>query len=393
MKSEALYRDAVIVGSGPAGCAAAVALHRISPELASRVTVLEALRHPREKVCAGGVNGRAWKVLGELGMKVDPPSFPIDKTFIRTASFEKLLETPGVSRVVRRDLFDEQLELGVAETGIDFRQGVRVGRAYREGGGIRLVTSEGDILCKAVVGADGVKSVVRRGLFGEDDGGVFVLGIAAVPAEGHFTHSEGAFVLDFRRVEEGIPGYRWVFPFIDGEKQWVNAGIYEWRRRPITVIKEELERFMASEGLETAGARFRFFPERQFDPAGPFCAPGVLLAGEAAGVDPLLGEGISFALEYGVMAARSLAEALRAGDYSFRGHLGRIKRSDLGRSLMLARWGARLFYGRWHSAVSRAGLNDEKLVRLAADLLAGRRDASIGLIAGIIFRLAAGFVR
>ncbi len=394
MNNKSKCRDAVIVGSGPAGCAAAIALHRISPELAARVTVLEAMRHPREKVCAGGVNGRAWKVLEKLGLDVDVPYAPIDRVLIKTASFDKWLESPGISRVVRRELFDARLAQKLTEYGIDFRQGVRVNRVTRSGGEIVLATSEGEIRCRAVVGADGAKSVVRRELFGSRDEGVYLLGMASMPAPpGHFTHTERGFMLDFRRVVEGVPGYRWIFPFLNEGEQWINAGVYEWKRRESSAIKEELQKFMTSEGLDAARAEFRFYPERQFDPGGPFCAPGVILAGESAGVDPLLGEGISYALEYGIIAAESLSEALRSGDYSFKKHMSRIKWSPLGKSLMLTRYGAKAFYGRRHLTVARAGLGDEKLVRTAADLLAGRKEATVKLIAGMIFRLALGFIR
>ena len=39
----------------------------------------------------------------------------------------------------------------------------------------------------------------------------------------------------------------------------------------------------------------------------------MLLAGDAAGVDPLMGEGISCAFEHGKLAARAIGELL-AGD-------------------------------------------------------------------------------
>ena len=59
-------RPVIIVGSGPAGTATAIALHRRDPGLARDVLILEKARHPRPKVCAGGlipagrrVDGRA----------------------------------------------------------------------------------------------------------------------------------------------------------------------------------------------------------------------------------------------------------------------------------------------------------------------------------------------
>ena len=66
-------------------------------------------------------------------------------------------------------------------------------------------------------------------------------------------------------------------------------------------------------------------------------APRVLLVGDAAGADPLLGEGISMALGYGSLAAREISESFQRGEFSFAGFRRRVVRSALGQSL-LARW-------------------------------------------------------
>jgi len=72
--------------------------------------------------------------------------------------------------------------------------------------------------------------------------------------------------------------------------------------------------------------------------------PRVLLVGDAAGADPLLGEGISIALGYGAFAAREIDEAFRQGDFSFSGYKRRVVRSALGRALFV-RWAiAQLVY-------------------------------------------------
>ena len=47
--------DVLIVGAGPAGSALALHLARIAPDVARRTLVLEKSRHPRHKVCAGGL--------------------------------------------------------------------------------------------------------------------------------------------------------------------------------------------------------------------------------------------------------------------------------------------------------------------------------------------------
>ena len=64
------------------------------------------------------------------------------------------------------------------------------------------------------------------------------------------------------------------------------------------------------EGLELRG-----HPIRTFNPRGPLSVGSVVLAGDAAGVDPLLGEGISFALGYGEVAAGAIGAGFAQGRF------------------------------------------------------------------------------
>jgi len=76
--------------------------------------------------------------------------------------------------------------------------------------------------------------------------------------------------------------------------------------------------------------------------------PRVILVGDAAGVDALLGEGISIALGYGALAAQALYEAFGRHDFSFRDYRRRVLCSPLGRVLTLRAAIAHLFYRlRW----------------------------------------------
>ena len=56
--------DVVVVGAGPAGAAAAIGL----AQLGRRVLLVEAKAFPRDKVCGGCLNARAWNQLQQLGV-------------------------------------------------------------------------------------------------------------------------------------------------------------------------------------------------------------------------------------------------------------------------------------------------------------------------------------
>src|SRR5260370_38446976 len=64
----------LIAGAGPAGLATALYLLRRRPELAGQVVALERARHPRPKVCAGGLIPKTLLALAELGLSLDVPA-------------------------------------------------------------------------------------------------------------------------------------------------------------------------------------------------------------------------------------------------------------------------------------------------------------------------------
>ena len=74
-------------------------------------------------------------------------------------------------------------------------------------------------------------------------------------------------------------------------------------------MQRELARVLDDVGARPT--RWQAFPIRTFVPGAPVAAPRALLVGDAAGCDPLMGEGISFALEYGIMAADAIVARAR----------------------------------------------------------------------------------
>ena len=102
-------------------------------------------------------------------------------------------------------------------------------------------------------------------------------------------------------------------------------------------LKEPLRQEMARHGFNLDEYEVKGHPIRWFDPTNKFSVPRVLLVGDAAGADPLFGEGISMALGYGKLAARELERAFSTGDFLFSGYKRRLAWSALGQTLF-ARW-------------------------------------------------------
>jgi flavin-dependent dehydrogenase len=128
---------------------------------------------------------------------------------------------------------------------------------------------------------------------------------------------------------------------IEGRPHW-NVGVYSLDRRG---AGGRLERLVDERVGDAPDCRRRAHPIRLYRARHALSAPGVLLVGDAAGVDPLLGEGISYALEYGSLAARELTEGFARSDLGFGGFGRRVRRSPAGSKLTRLGLGARLFYG------------------------------------------------
>jgi flavin-dependent dehydrogenase len=343
---DVLRRDVIIVGSGPAGAATALGIAARAPELAWSTTILERATHPRDKTCAGGVIPKALGILRGLGLDCDVPQARVDRARVDTPAGCVAIDDRDLCRVVRRRELDARLAWAARDRGIELREGEAVRELVRDGDGVRVTTDAATYWARAVVGADGSGSVVRRVLVPGDGGVVARAVMADVPVrETRWTgFAERRYDFDFGACRAGLRGYRWVFPCVIGGVPHANVGVYALPPIDGARLRRELDDMLAEIGARTRS--WKAFPIRTLTPRAVVAAPRVLLVGDAAGVDPLMGEGISFALEYGELAAEAIARAAATGDWSFAGYAAAVHRGPIGRKLRRLNLGARLFYGR-----------------------------------------------
>ncbi len=364
--------DILILGAGPAGLSTALHLARDFPHLTSRILVLDKARHPRPKLCAGGLVRDAETILTRLGLDVGE----VPHVDASAAHFD--FEGRGLSirnrkshtlRVIRRDEFDAWLAGKVREQGIEIREQVTVKDVSPDDDGVSVATDVGNFRARVVVGADGSKGVTRRCVLPREPVHTArvlevitpVGQIANLPSKaqignlsskaqignlsskaqiGNLRHKDNEAIFDFFGVPSGIEGYTWDFPTqIHGQpvRCW---GIYDANVHPDwdkAALKETLAEEMSRHGFELGDYELQGHPIRWFHPRAEMSVPRVLLAGDAAGADPLFGEGISMALGYGAVAAAEIGEAFQRGDFSFRRYPRRVARSGLGQTLMV-RW-------------------------------------------------------
>jgi menaquinone-9 beta-reductase len=345
-----LRRDVIIVGSGPGGAATALGIAARDPRLAAGTTLLERAVHPRDKTCAGGVIPKGVRLLERLGLALDVPQARVDRARVDTPRGRLAVEERDLCRVVRRRELDAMLAWAARDRGVELREDSHVREVARDGDGVRVTTDDAVYWARAIVGADGTGSQVRRALVPGDGGVVAKAIMADVPARA--TAWPGwerrRYDFDFRSCARGLRGYRWAFPCVIGGEPHANVGVYALPPVDGARMRAELEAYLAELGARATA--WKAFPIRTLGARTAVAAPRALLVGDAAGVDPLMGEGISFALEYGELAAQALVEAAATGDWTFAGYARAVHRGPLGRKLGRLALGARLFYGRASAA-------------------------------------------
>jgi geranylgeranyl reductase family protein len=367
--------DVVVVGAGPAGSSAASRLAGAGLDVA----VLEKAEFPREKVCGDGLTPRGVKALLDLG--VDTSGWVRHKGLrvhgggqVVEVDWPTLDSWPAYSLVLRRSELDARLADHARAAGADVVTGVTVTEPLLDDAG-RVAGVRAEVgpdrepavwHAPLVVSAEGLSGRLAKslGLNRREDRplGVAVRRYVRTPRS-----ADHYLDISFDLSAEGptadsMPGYGWVFGMGDGTAN-VGFGLLDTRRGTGADHREVLRRW-----LDTFPADQQLGEEHAVTPlrgAGlpmalhrqPAYSRGLLLAGDAAGaVNPFNGEGISYAMETGLLAAETVIEALAAPE-------------GLAREGVLRRYPARLTedYGHHHrlGTAFLALLNRPGLVRFA----------------------------
>ncbi len=364
--SETRSCDVLIAGAGPAGLATALYLLRLHPELRHRVIALEKSAHPRFKTCAGGLIPKTILALDELGIALDIPNVTVTRSSARTVAGDALVERgEGVGTVVRRDEFDALLARAARDAGLEIVEYCRVVGVEQVNGCVRVRTDDRDFEAPVLVGADGSGSIVRRMVFG---GGKETIGRALMtdlPADANkdVEFTERRYRFDFRCVTAGIKGYAWSFPCLIDGRPHLNVGIYDQLPREgkdsgggqAAMLGELVRAFpeLPLAGLRDRELSFRAYPIRWFDRSDRYARGRVILAGDAAGVDPLMGEGISCAFEHGKLAAEAIERFLGGDSRALADYDRELHWGAIGWKLRKLAFAARHFYGPYHRVFFR----------------------------------------
>lgn len=303
MKTAAARRterlDLIVLGAGPAGAAAAVT----AAGAGLRVALIDKARFPRNKLCGGGITGRAIghyrRIFGG-----DLPDVPLERRDSFTFhAFGRDLGTshgaPPLHLGMRFQLDEALVRAALAAGAQDYTGRTGSLDARHPAFDFPDIRLEAPLL----IAADGVNSPTAKHLFGHPFDRQSIGFALEVELPG--PAPERPLRIDFGAADWG---YGWQFPKPDGTT--IGVGGIQSRNSD---MKAALHRYLM---MLDVGAPPRV--KGQFLPFGDFRrVPGkgnILLAGDAAGlVDPITGEGIAHALDSGALAATAAIEALRSG--------------------------------------------------------------------------------
>ncbi len=355
--------DVIVVGAGAGGAASAYYLGQAG----LAVLVVDKAHLPRYKACGGAIPRST----------LDRFPFPFEGV-IRAAPREVRLTFPGLPPVdaplpeqpivmVLRSEFDAYL---LARSDAEVLAGQAVTSVTETSGAVQVQVGERQITARYVVAADGAASAVARCLGLRQDrqlGGTLE---AEIPLNGDRSlraeyGSRAIFSLG------AIPwGYAWVFP--KGETLSVGIAHFCPGRVDLRLaLRNELERLgIKLDGGELYGHPLPCYqappwPLWYGQPQEKLSSRRCLLVGDAAGlVDPLIGEGI----RYAIASARLASEAIIADDLS--GYEAAVWQ-EIGHSLATAGLTANLYY-RWPKLCVNLGLRNPETIRHFVDIFAGR---------------------
>jgi flavin-dependent dehydrogenase len=343
----------MVVGGGPAGISTWLHLQKYAPDIASRCILIEKEKYPREKLCGGAVGGWSENILKHLGIDINIPSMWVDTVECLFGDDIYRLHEPRYFRMIQRTDFDHTLAKLAIRRGLRLHENEMFLDFVRKNDCLEVKTNLNRYKIKTIVGADGALSKVRQKmrLPNKPNLAPTIEIFSPVDPRVDPEFEERKVVLDFSPTRHGLQGYIWHFPTLRNGQPFMNHGIVDFRiykNRERTDMKSMFLRELEKRNIHSEIKACSGHPIRWLSNDDVLVQPNILLAGDAAGIEPATGGGIHLALSYGEVAANTIINGFAMNDFSFNDYANKLKNHLTGRfinklsSLALAMYGQRM---------------------------------------------------
>jgi menaquinone-9 beta-reductase len=325
--SDIKHFDVIILGAGPAGSTATIALQKSG----LKVALLEKETFPRDKICGDAVSSVVKRILRQLNPELETQleqfeeKVYIEKAKLYSPKFESLeIAFSKKGHCIKRLVFDNWLfEIAKQNINAEIFQNILVESVSTTDEFAEVKLEDGTIFrAKIILGCDGAHSIVAKKL-------------AAFKVDRK--HYSGAVRQYYKNVKglEGnalevyflngyLPGYFWIFPLKNNE---ANVG-FGMLSDTIAKQKIDIKKSMADiiNQIPEVAERFKdAIPLEEIKGFGlplgskkyPISGNRFMLCGDAASlIDPFSGEGIETAMESGKFAAEQIIKCVESNDFS-----------------------------------------------------------------------------
>jgi len=321
--------DVIIIGAGPGGSSAAYLL----ASSGMRVALIDKASFPRDKLCGGMLSERTEKVYKSIfgDRWEDAHEFTSSgaRFFYRGRLINEVSNYRKIYFTTRMSLDYHLVRLACAK-GATLFENTCAASLEPESGLVRL-TNGAPLRGNFIIGADGVISMAAKNL-----GFPVQKEKLATALEIEFPRQGNMEEVCQPEIHFGVVrwGYGWVLP----KKDTLTIGIAGLAQKNRS-LRESFLAFLKQVCSHVPDIKWQGHPI----PIGNFMLrPGrgnILLVGDAAGfVEPLTGEGISFAMQSGSCAAHAILDATDSGNpQSASGHY-KQRYQQMARLLNQAQW-------------------------------------------------------
>jgi geranylgeranyl reductase family protein len=307
----------LIVGAGPAGSAAAIALGRAGVD----VVLIDQRTFPREKVCGDGLISDSLAALQTLGVADAVARDSVPGRELRVyPPYGRHVAIPGAFACLTRERLDTILSDAAQSSGARRVYGATASEVLEDGrrvagARVSIGSQQVDVRATMTLLATGANATALEtfGLAASMQPSA-VAGRAYYEASDDLVAKYPSLIIGYDK--DWCPGYGWIFPS-PGNRFNIGVGLFTGasrERRLRDFWQVFTSRFPPAVEI-LRGARqvtpFRGAPLRTSMSGDTFGRPGLMSIGEAASLTyAATGEGIGKAMESGIIAARLAQEAL-----------------------------------------------------------------------------------